>query len=1278
MRKFSLLILGVLLFQISNATVGAYTFASSTSNYTAISGTTLYAGLWDDGSSGIITIPFSFTYNGTAYTTLGINANGFITMGSVNTDVYCGLQTSAVNSIAGYGTDLVGASAGSSIQYTTRGSAPNRQFVVQWADCDRYNTGNVNHWNFQIILNETTNTIQVIWGTCTQSTTLGANTCADVATESGSVGLLGASVADFNIRSVINTINTWTASVAGTVISAVCNMSPTNIPSAGLTYTWTPGAIVAMTYTSATTAYLNTGSSIPVSSTGNQVLRVQVVTSGTSSPFSLTGLNLSTTGCTNAGTDLLAAKVYFTGNSSTFSTTTQFGSTVNNPAGAYSVTGSATLSEGSNYFWVTYDIKAAATIGNIISGCCTQVTGSGTMGVRTPTVTCPAGTQSISGIVGSWTAIATPAPHANAGVMLLLPNGTVMAKTSSGGADGYGNLWDILTPDSHGSYVNGTWSTTAAMTHTRLYFSSQVLKDGRVYVAGGEYGTGLQQGEVYNPQTNTWTMTPSPGQNVSDANSEILEDGRVLQALVAGTLKSTVIYNPATNTYAAGPTCNGIHNESAWIKLADNSVLFVARLATTSERYIPETNTWVADATVPVALYDAFGYETGGAVLLPDGRAFFIGSTGHTAIYTPSGSSSPGSWAAGPDVPGGRGAPDAPVAMMVNGKILCVVSAAPTSTNHFPSPSYFYEFDYQANTFTLLNAPGGGTSLSNSCYITNFLDLPDGNVLYSKQGSAGYYIYTPYGAPLANGKPTVTSVTQTACSTYMVKGTLFNGISQGASYGDDWQMSTNYPIVRLVSGTNVYYCRTANWNSTGVRRGASADSVQVFLPAGLPAGTYSLYVVANGISSDAVTFTPAAAPVLSSSLTPTGICSNTAFVYTPASTTPGATFTWTRAAVSGISNAAVSTAQTGNPNEILINTTSTSKTVVYVYTILANGCSNTQNVSVVVKPTSTSSTGISVCSGVLPYVWNGNSYNSNGTYIVHLTSSSGCDSAATLVLTIIASPVAPVGTGAARCDSGTVTISATPGLNETIDWYAASSGGTALTTGSNTFVTPGIIATTNYYAQSRSVITGCFSSSRTMVTATVNSCSVTLNLKLFLSGYYNTGGLMHPVLNNQGIAAGSSKTDTVSVELHHSVSPYGIVGNPVKGVIQTNGTGVFVFPSLSGSYYIVVKHRSAVETWSGAPVTMASSISYDFSTAAAKAFENNQQEVAPGIWAFYNGDLNGDGNVDISDYSIWENAYNQLLSGYFSTDLNGDGNVDGSDYSIWEPNYNNLIYSHHP
>jgi hypothetical protein len=459
---------------------------------------------------------------------------------------------------------------------------------------------------------------------------------------------------------------------------------------------------------------------------------------------------------------------------------------------------------------------------------------------------------------GTWTQLHNIPVDSNVGVMLLLSDGTVISKTHTGGIDGYGVIWDRLTPDSTGSYINGAWSQIAPMHDSRLYFSSEVLKDGRVFVAGGEYGTGGSSAEVYDPLTDTWTMAPPKGQYLGDANSEILPDGKVLEAVlgVAYYDDSTVVYDPVTNSWGAVAVCHGYHAESSWLKLKDSSILFVddGPSTLTSERYIPSLGKWVKDANTPDSIYDPYAYESGPFLLLPDGRGFIIGATGHTAYYNPSGNASPGTWTKGPDVPNHYSAADAPGAMMVNGKILCTASPIPDSARgYFPSPTAYFEFDYLANSFTQVSAPIGGDTVSEPCFFTNMLDLPDGTVLYSDQYSPLYYVYTPSGKPLAAGKPTITSIKQNNC-TYTITGTLFNGISQGADYGDDWQMFTNYPIVRLKSGKKVYYARTFNWNSTAVQTGSIPDTAEFTVPANVPNGTYWLYVSANGISSDSIAF----------------------------------------------------------------------------------------------------------------------------------------------------------------------------------------------------------------------------------------------------------------------------------------------------------------------------------------------------------------------------------------------------------------------------------------
>ena len=105
------------------------------------------------------------------------------------------------------------------------------------------------------------------------------------------------------------------------------------------------------------------------------------------------------------------------------------------------------------------------------------------------------------------------------------------------------------------------------------------------------------------------------------------------------------------------------------------------------------------------------------------------------------------------------------------------------------------------------------------------------------------------------------------------------------------------------------------------------------------------------------------------------ICSAVPYAYTATSLTTGTTFSWTRAAVTGISNAAGS-GSSASINETLINTTASNTDVKYIFTLTANGCTNTDTLTVTVypKPVLTSSTTIAdICSGgSLSYTINSN------------------------------------------------------------------------------------------------------------------------------------------------------------------------------------------------------------------------------------------------------------------------------------------------------------------
>src|SRR5262249_60552277 len=108
---------------------------------------------------------------------------------------------------------------------------------------------------------------------------------------------------------------------------------------------------------------------------------------------------------------------------------------------------------------------------------------------------------------GTWKPL-TNQPTFNTGTMILLTDGRVMVQ-EEGTAH-----WHALTPDSHGSYINGTWSNLQDMSFWRRYYALGVLKDCRVLICSGEQSDDTvdsNQGESYEPVHDNWTpMAASP------------------------------------------------------------------------------------------------------------------------------------------------------------------------------------------------------------------------------------------------------------------------------------------------------------------------------------------------------------------------------------------------------------------------------------------------------------------------------------------------------------------------------------------------------------------------------------------------------------------------------------------------------------------------------------------------------------------------------------------------------------------------------------------------
>jgi hypothetical protein len=475
---------------------------------------------------------------------------------------------------------------------------------------------------------------------------------------------------------------------------------------------------------------------------------------------------------------------------------------------------------------------------------------------------------------------------------ILLTDGTVLVQDA-----GFPDWWR-LTPDQHGSYVNGTWTQVASLpaTYSPLYHSSAVLPDGRLIIEGGEYLLSLDQstlvptwsaqGSIYDPIANIWTpVAPPPffsvievvpgvfGQTIGDAQSVVLANGTYMQADCC--TKQQALLNAKTLTWEpTGKDKFDPNDEEGWTLLANGKVLAVDAYVpiapfpympdgTNSELYNPATGSWSSAGSTKVQLWDSQAacggetnatFELGPGVLRSDGTVFYTGSNtcangiANTAIYN----SYSGRWTPGPVFPVVDGITDlniadGPASWEPNDKVLMM--ASPGFGN---PPSVFFEWDGRQ----LNQVPGPPNAPIDGSFFGNMLVLPTGQILLT-DFSDDIEIYTPSDSRSDQEQqqdiaPIVFAVPETVQRghSYQIFGIRFNGTTQGAAYGDDVQGATNYPLVRITNlkTSHVFYARTHDHSSMAVASNALVNTHFDVSKAQEP-GLSILQVVANGIAS---------------------------------------------------------------------------------------------------------------------------------------------------------------------------------------------------------------------------------------------------------------------------------------------------------------------------------------------------------------------------------------------------------------------------------------------
>jgi hypothetical protein len=265
----------------------------------------------DEAGAGF-PIGFDITINGTVYNVFGINTNGWISLGNSSAGsnaVVAGFATIASNFrpfaqptspssliIAGMAVDL-NSNPNGTLSYQTIGTAPNRTLVVQWEDYTRFLFGD--EISFQLRLNETTNTIQVVYGTVIPTST-------PPGVRNPQVGVKGATASDLNIRNnAADNANTWQTTTLGTTGTDFITMTDLAAPLEGLQFQYAAPAAgaclapsnisVAVSGTNATVSFTpaTAATSYTVNYAAFDQPSVTLAPNPTASPIQLTGLTAS-------------------------------------------------------------------------------------------------------------------------------------------------------------------------------------------------------------------------------------------------------------------------------------------------------------------------------------------------------------------------------------------------------------------------------------------------------------------------------------------------------------------------------------------------------------------------------------------------------------------------------------------------------------------------------------------------------------------------------------------------------------------------------------------------------------------------------------------------------------------------------------------------------------------------------------------------------------------------------------------------------------------------
>lgn len=247
-------------------------------------------------------------------------------------------------------------------------------------------------------------------------------------------------------------------------------------------------------------------------SAGQEIIGLQIDVTGSTSAFDLTELQFNLNGSVLA--DISNIYIYYTGNLSTFSAINQFGTTTAPSAGTITVSGNQTLNDGSNYFWIAYDIAddPISTIGNTVDAAIVSFSLNGAGGGLHTDMTpaSPAGNRPIKPMPETFSIITDQSafgrdvmidPNTNSFVWV---GYSFEASISAGSSD-----ICLIKTDYSGSII---WEKAIGGIDSDQAYHVELLSDGNYLIAGGTRTFGANDGGT--TDYNIFVIKTDPNGNI--------------------------------------------------------------------------------------------------------------------------------------------------------------------------------------------------------------------------------------------------------------------------------------------------------------------------------------------------------------------------------------------------------------------------------------------------------------------------------------------------------------------------------------------------------------------------------------------------------------------------------------------------------------------------------------------------------------------------------------------------------------------------------------------